>query len=261
MENLFNLPKSFENSFEPFYLPKTNKSILIFSDIHVPFHSIDALTCAIQYGRKNKVDAILLNGDTLDFYKLSRFTVDPLKIDFIKEIEYAKQFLISLKKAMPKAKIYFKVGNHEERLENYLKMKAPELWGIKDFTLDSMLEFGRLGIEIIKDKRIVYAGKMPILHGHEIRLGAGTVSAARSLALKTKCSAIVSHLHQTSQHTETRLDGKVLSTWSTGCMCELHPEYAPINKWNNGFLHLMLDDNGNYNVENFKIINGKLYNS
>ena len=261
MENIFNLPRSFETNYKQFNLPKSSKKILIMSDIHVPFHSMEALTAAIQFGKENNVDTVLLNGDTLDFYRLSRFTVDPLKVDFISEINSAKQFLSSLKESLPEAKIFFKYGNHEERLEIYLKMKAPELWGISNFTLESILGLSEMGIEVIKDKRIIYAGKLPILHGHEIRLGVGTVSAARSLALKTKCSCIVSHLHQTSQHTETRLDGKILSTWSLGCLCELHPEYAPINKWNHGMLLLELDDKGNFNVENYKIINGKLYNS
>ena len=261
MENHFNLPKSFETVYEPYRMPVEHKNWLILADIHIPFHNIEALTTAIEWGRKNKVDAVLLNGDTLDFYRISHFTTDILKIDFIQEIESSKAFLIALKKSLPKAKIYFKVGNHEERLENYLKLKAPELWGITDFTLEKMLEFKKLKIEIIKDKRIVYLGKLPVLHGHEIKLGAGTVSPARSLALKIKCSGIVSHLHQSSQQTETRLDGKILSTWSTGCLCELHPEYCPVNRWGHGFINVKLDEVGNYDVTNFKIIKGKLYAS
>ena len=61
MENIFNLPRSFETNYKQFNLPKSSKKILIMSDIHVPFHSMEALTAAIQFGKENNVDTVLLN--------------------------------------------------------------------------------------------------------------------------------------------------------------------------------------------------------
>ena len=79
--NPYNLPKSDETAFEPFVF-KGHKRILILSDIHVPYHSIDAITATIQYAKKSKPDALLLNGDTIDCHRLSRFVKDPKKKKF-----------------------------------------------------------------------------------------------------------------------------------------------------------------------------------
>ena len=139
MEKHFDLPVSFQNKYTPFFIRKEDNNILVLSDIHVPYHSNEAIKTAFLYGIKNKVNTILLNGDILDFYKLSRFTTDPLKIDFANEILLGRQFFMSLRKTFPKCSIYYKIGNHEERLEAYLKMKAPELWGVPTFDYENML--------------------------------------------------------------------------------------------------------------------------
>jgi len=76
--NPYSLPASDETAFEPFVF-KGHKRVLILSDIHVPYHSIDAITAAIQYAKKSKPDALLLNGDTIDCHRLSRFIKDPKK--------------------------------------------------------------------------------------------------------------------------------------------------------------------------------------
>ena len=86
-KNPYNLPKSDETAFEP-YIFKGHKKVLILSDIHVPYHSIDAITAAIQYAKKTKPDALLLNGDTIDCHRLSRFVKDPKKRNFKLEAKY-----------------------------------------------------------------------------------------------------------------------------------------------------------------------------
>ena len=129
------------------------------------------------------------------------------------------------------------LGNHEERYEAYLRTKAPELIGTADFTMDQLLRFGELGCELIQDKRVIKAGKLSIMHGHEFgRSVFSPVNPARGYYMRAKG---ISHLwpqpSDKSEHSESNLDGKVVTTWSTGCLCELHPGYMPVNKWNHGF--------------------------
>jgi hypothetical protein len=51
----------------------------------------------------------------------------------------------------------------------------------------------------------------------------------------------------------------MITTWSLGCMCELHPPYMPLNKWNHGFAIVDLDDNGtDFEVRNKRILKGKV---
>jgi len=257
--NPFGLPESDESEWEPFVLPKAATRILLLSDIHVPYHNIDAITKAIEYGKQEKVNAIVFNGDTVDCYALSRYERDPRKRSFAEELEATRQLLKVFRKQFDGVPFYFKLGNHEERYEAYLRTKAPELIGTADFTMDQLLRFGELGCELIQDKRIIKAGKLSIMHGHEFgRSVFSPVNPARGYYMRAKASVICGHNHQTSEHSESNLDGKVVTTWSTGCLCELHPGYMPVNKWNHGFSIIRVDDNGDFEVDNLRIIKGKV---
>jgi predicted phosphodiesterase len=258
-ENKYNLPESFESSYETYKIPKVHKKLLVVSDIHVPYHSVPAITSALDYAISAKVDSVLINGDLIDQHSLSKFLVDPRKRNFKEELESTKNLLDEIQKALP-VKTFLKWGNHDERYEHFLMRKAPELIGIEEYRLSNLLGTYAKGIEVIDDKRIIYAGKLAILHGHEINMKGTTVNPARTLYLKTKASCICGHLHVSSQHTEKRLDGYLVSTWSVGHLAEEHPQYAPINNWNLGFAIIDFDDEF-FEVSNYKIIHGKAYRS
>jgi len=254
--NPFGLPESFETDFTPFDLPKSCKKILHLSDLHIPYHSITAVTTALHAGREYKPDTVILNGDLLDFYQLSSFEHDPRKRHFSQELEAGREFLRILRNEFPDAQIYFKKGNHEERLERYLKVKAPELLDIEEFQLNILLRFGELKIHTIPDKRIVRAGKLNILHGHEFRTPIiAPVNPARGYFMKSKDNIICGHSHRSSHHSEPTLGGKQLAAWSVGCLAELSPEYMPINSWNWGYATVDVFEDGTFAVDN-KIIDG-----
>ena len=69
------LPQGEKNDFSPFIL--TGKRIGILSDIHIPYHDLDALNIALNEFKRVKVDTIVLNGDIIDCYNLSRWEKDP----------------------------------------------------------------------------------------------------------------------------------------------------------------------------------------
>jgi len=252
--NPYNLPSSDETIYEPFKI--NAQRLLVLSDIHIPYHSVNSLTIAFDWAKKQKPDAILLNGDTLDFFGLSRYAKDPKKRSFSSELESFKDFITILKKTFD-AKIYFKIGNHEERYEHYLWMKAGELSGIDDFELGNIIKARAEGIEIIADKRIMKAGELNIIHGHEYFGSFSPVNIARGLFTKGKVSAMQGHNHQTSEHTEADMNGKITTTWSVGCLSELHPMYMPLNKWNHGFAFIEIDGE-DFQVQNKRIYKGKV---
>lgn len=253
--NPYNLPQSDEAIYQPYELKA--KRLLVLSDIHIPYHSIDALTCAFDYAKNEKPDAILLNGDTLDFFGLSRFSKDPKARSFANELKTFKEFMDVLKSTF-NAKIYFKIGNHEERYFHFLWMKAHEIVGVEEFELENIIKSRAEGIEIIKDKRIMKAGDLNIIHGHEFGGSVfSPVNIARGLFLKGKVSAMQGHNHSTSEHTESNMNGEITTTWSLGCLCELHPSYLPINKWNWGMALIDIDGQ-NFEVRNKRIFKGKV---
>lgn len=256
--NPYNLPKSDETLFEP-YIIKGHKKVLILSDIHVPYHSIGAITAALTYAKKSKPDALLLNGDTIDCHRLSRFIKDPKKRNFKLELDTFKALFDVFEKEL-KCKIYFKVGNHEERYEHFLYEKAGELVGVEEFEFENIIKARARGIEIIGDKRPMKLNNLWGIHGHEYIGGiSAPVNPARGLFLKAKVSTFQGHNHQTSEHTEPTLTGKMVTTWSLGCLSELHPAYMPLNKWNHGFAEIDLDPNGeDFEFNNKRIFKGKI---
>lgn len=251
--NPFKLPESEEINWEPFVIQ--GKRVMILSDVHIPYHSIDALTAAFSFAKKEKPDAILLNGDVLDFFTLSRFAKDPKGRSFAHELEAFRRFFEVVMETFG-AKVYFKIGNHEERYQHFLWMKAGELDGVQEFDLSNIIKARAEGVEVIKDKRIVKLGGLNVLHGHEFGGSIfSPVNIARGLFLRGKVSAMQGHNHQTSEHTESNMNGEITTTFSLGCLCELNPAYLPINKWNHGFA--MVDVDGqDFHVRNYRIHKG-----
>lgn len=235
---------------------------LIISDIHIPFHSLPAVKSAISEGqaRGKKLKGVIINGDFADMHAVSFFEKDPREKDFPGEIAKIIEFEAYLKATFPKADLYWKEGNHCERYWRYLMAKAPELLGVEEFQFEKVVKLEKFGISYVKDKRPIKLGKLWILHGHEFKRGfAAPVNAARGLYLRAHISALQGDCHATSQHSEKNLDEHVVSCWSTGCLCSLHPRYMPINKWNHGFAIVEVSNDGAFDVTNYRIIGGKAY--
>lgn len=256
--NPYNLPESDEESYEP-YIISGHKRIGILNDIHIPYHSIEAVTAAFDLLKKEKPDAIFINGDVLDCHQLSYFEKDPKKKQFSQELEVFKQFFEILQSTF-KCKVYFKFGNHEERYQKFLFQKAKELSGVQEFELSNIIKARAEGIEIVEDRRIVLMNGLPFVHGHEFGRGFfNPVNAARGLFLRAKHTAVQGDCHSTSEHVEKDLLGKMMTTWSVGCLCGLTPQWLPINKWNHGTATVDLSENGyEFEFRNYRIYNGKV---
>ncbi len=255
-KNPWKLPESEETKYEPFIIKA--KKLAVLSDIHIPYHSVAALSAALDFIQAEKPTAILLNGDTIDMYALSRFQKDPRKRSVAHELQATRDFLDVLSQFG--AKIYFKIGNHEERYENYLMRVAPELLGVREFELKHLLGLDARQIDLIADKRIIKANDLNIVHGHEFGQSIfSPVNIARGLFLRGKVTAMQGHNHSVSEHTESNMNGEITTTWSLGCLCELNPAYLPINKWAHGMAIVDLSDNGkDFHVRNYRIHKGKI---
>lgn len=279
------LPQGEKNDFSPFVLK--GKRIGILSDIHIPYHDLKALNIALNEFKRVKVDTIVLNGDIIDAYQLSRWEKDPNKRNHAYEMELLTIFFDDLIKMFPKVEIVYKLGNHCERYEKFIYAKTPEFIGMHVMSWKHLMnlrfescahcngtgalkgiecpncENGKVannisrGIHLVKNKRILKAGKLNILHAHEFNGVSSPVNPARGFFLRAKTNVLGGHLHQTSEHIESDMNGKISGAWSTGCICDLHPAFAPINKWNHGFAWVEVDGE-DFEVHNHKIINGKI---
>lgn len=259
--NPYGLPETFQEKREPFRLPKACNNVLVISDLHIPYHDIDAITIALDYGKKHKVNTILILGDLIDNAQISKFERDLRKRSVKQEFEATKQFLIQLRKAFPLANIFWAKGNHCIRWEKFLMNKVQEIWDDPYFQLEQRLRLNEQRVTLIDDKVLIKIGKLTAAHGHHIFKGVFVpVSPARGAYMKAKQSMIVGHLHRASHHPEITADGEVISCWSTGCLCELKPSYSPqVSNSQHGFAHIVVENNGNYTVKNYQIIKGQIH--
>ena len=165
-----------------------NKFVVL-SDIHFPYQDDKAIKAVYKFLEQYPVDTIILNGDILDFYDVSSFDKDPERINSLQEeINLAQKFFKKLRDLSPNGRIVFVKGNHEQRIERYLK-KHPELYSLDALKLPNLLGLDKFNIEY-KDKGFKL-GSLKIIHGDMVRKF--SAYTARGELEKHDSSGISSH--------------------------------------------------------------------
>ena len=231
---------------------------LILADMQIPFHDDKAIITTLKHGKDKKINSVILLGDICDHYAISRFDRDPRRK--LKDEVHKTEFILEIiRDVFPDAEFIWLKGNHEERYEITLRRKTPELFGIDQFSYEKLYHTDDYNIKVIEDRRILRFGKyLKLLHGHEFTGGYGTVNPARTAFLKAKDNVVVAHNHRSSSHKEKTIVDKIISTWSIGCLCNLHPRFMPINNWNLGFGRARRDED-NFRFNNYGILNNEIY--
>lgn len=233
--------------------------VLCLYDVHVPYHDPKALHCAINEGVRRKCDTIFLGGDIVDAYEISRFEKSKYKRSWKEEIQLTKQFFSFLRFKFPNARIYYLFGNHCLRYQAYIRKNASALEGIDVFEFANLFDFEKFGITEIDPSSTAKYLSLNMLHGHEFGGSVfSPVNVARGLYMRAKTSAMCGHSHQTSEHTETDMNGKLTTCWSVGCLSELRPDYSKYAKYNHGFAIIEGKGKDKYHVTNYRIQNGEI---
>jgi len=252
------------NDYTPFVIPKEVTRLGIMNDIHFPFHHKKNLNAAVDYLQSKECNGILLNGDIIDCYKGSVFLKDPRMRDIVDEMNILREFIDTLNHKMG-CPIFYKLGNHEERIELNVMRSVPEL--VHFVTFESCLsdngnfDFDEYKLTVIKDKRIVkFTDNLSILHGHEYRTGMfNPVGVARWLFTKAKANAACGHAHKNSSYSEPTIENHIVETNSIGCLCDMHPKYMPLNFWSAGFAYVRRIENNNFKFSNLIIQDGVVF--
>lgn len=255
------MPSSKAESWTPHDLGVVGK-IGILSDIHVPYHDETAVRVAVDHLLEVGVDGLILNGDIADFYAISRYMKDPAQRDFSGELVAVRQFIAWIRQTFPEIPIVFKSGNHEERWNHWLWQHAPEISEQPMMSLAAWLHLDIHDITLVDDKRPILAGRLPVMHGHEKGTGiSAPVNQARGAFLRLHHTVLEGHGHRTSVHCEPDMWHSETTCWSTGCLCDLRPDYARLNKWNHGFAVVDVHADGEFDVENLRIVGEKVRTS
>lgn len=237
----------------------SKETALVFSDVHIPFQDDLALNTMFDYIEDMEIDPsiIIILGDLLDFYKISKFIKNPKKKDISKEIEIAKKFLISLRNKFPYARIIFKEGNHERRLVSYIWQNASDIYDLVEDLLEIKLGLKDLNIEYCYKPFKV--GNLWFLHGHEKAGGSYNPEYITNVMWKyIHDHFMVGHFHRTQDKIFKRIDGKTYWGGAVGYLAG-EMDYAVLNNWNHGFAVIDFDEKGNFRASNKKIYNGNVY--
>jgi len=251
----FGIEESIGKEYTSLRLEDKFKKVGIMSDIHVPFHSMSALTCAIKYLRDESIDCLILNGDIMDFYAISRHEKEKDLRDFAKEIEMGRNFLQKIRDLFPLIPIYYKMGNHENRWQRYLNEQAEEFSALHEMQFEPFFRLDKLGLTYVPDWQGIEVGNLLVAHGHELM--AGGMNPSQTTFNKTFCNTLIGHVHRTTNTIKKTGFKEFIHTHSTGCLTQLSPKYYPFAQHNHGFA-LVHIENGKTKVDNMVIKDGKI---
>ena len=205
-----------------------NGTVVIASDIHIPFQDDAAVRSFIKYCKEKQPEVVVLNGDVLDMFMLSRFTKGEGR-NPLEEMTMCQGFLDSLRKAVPDADIYYVIGNHENRLEKYVLTKAPELASLIEdvFTIIKTSDYRVRGCA-----SVTFNDNFVCKHGTLLGNKSG-LSAIKEME-NAYMSGATGHTHRLARYS-TRKAGRRFIWLETGCLCDLSPEYMIDPDWEQGF--------------------------
>lgn len=259
--NPFSAIVSDSEDFEPYVLSNKDNNIGIISDLHIPNHRLEPIEIAVKKLKEEKVNTIIINGDLLDNTPFTRHEGKrPSASEVRRWFDLSEMFLEFLRDQFQNCRILWAEGNHDYWYRRWMNQHAWQLDDDPYFSLQERLHLEEYKIEFVPQSQYIMAGKLSIAHGHHVIKGIiAPVNAARGVYTKAKKSMLIGHVHVESSHTETDLHGDIVTTFSTGCLCTLTPEYQPMaSKACHGFAHVLTDDDGNFIVKNYRIHKGKL---
>lgn len=216
------------------HLAKQEQRVLVISDLHGLHYDPLAWARVLNDIPIIKPHRIIMNGDMLDFYEISRYTKNPdVEQSVAQEIEHVKTLFQQLR-LIYDGPIDFIPGNHEERYELYLRTDAKKLAGLKVLELPNLLELKDLGITMHQVDGFLLRPDYYVYHGSLVRKHAALT--AQGELDKMDVSGTSGHTHRLGTYRKTGILGR--RTWSeSGCLCNLNPEFVKgTANWQHGYL-------------------------
>lgn len=248
-------------------IPTTYEETIIGSDIHFPFQDDLAVEAFLKTCQRRKPKRIVLAGDVVDFYRISKFDVDPMRQESLQdEIDAAVAFLTRLRQLCPHAEIHFVEGNHEQRLRKYIISKAGELASLRSLNIVEQLHLKPLGIEFHPMKgRTAYVAIGDTLIGHFQECNAQSGYTATNIMRKKPMNIVQGHVHRLAVVYKTLFGSKRIKGIECGCLCNLDPDYVADPDWQQGFVIIKELSNGMTDIQLIEVtdgvcvIDGKVY--
>lgn len=176
--------------------------ILVVPDTHIPYHNQRAFDLMVKVAKDLKPKHIVIIGDFMDFYAVSSHSKDPRRATmFEEELVTGNTALDVLDSLGAKHKVFIS-GNHCDRLDRYLRDKAPELADI--VSVPDLLKLQQRKWQFVPYRRDAEIGKLTFTHDVGV---AGRNSVFKSLDTYQH-SIITGHSHRLAYIVEGNAKGE-----------------------------------------------------
>jgi hypothetical protein len=183
-------------------------TVCILPDVHTPYHDRVAWGVALDYIRRGRPGMVIQVGDFSSFDSVSRYSPDPRRVlPLEEEIAGSNDALDELDAAcraggVPRGNRWMLEGNHEVRLDAYVRERAPELRPFVDWR--GMLNLDQRGWQTLPYLEALELGELSITHD----IGRAGVNAARQSLLDYGHNLVFGHTHRVSVAYQGTVRGK-----------------------------------------------------
>lgn len=220
--------------------------IIFPTDEHYPYQDEEARAIALKIASDFDPHIRIAGSDGIDFYSLSRFDKNPLrmKVGALQEdIDAWKKGQREWLDATPHANVKFLMGNHEDRLRRYL-WKNPVLFGMDGLKIENLLNFDKLMIDVENGENAYNEFSMKglvIRHGSVVRKFSAFTAKAEMEKEFHSVNVLTGHTHRGGSYYITGRNG-VVQAHECFCLCSLFPEYVESPNWQQGIVLVEIDE-------------------
>lgn len=238
------------------------ETVVVLSDIHIPWHSEQALLLALDFCKKKQPDIIVLLGDIVDFSGISDYN-KTLKdeMGMVFDLLKFRAFMALVKTLCPNSKIVLVKGNHCDRYTRWWAADGNRAMGT---AASLFMPFNRvIGADDMNIPVYEYGHwwehrNFMFVHtaGYSGAVNSSSVSERKAIQ-KMQCSGIQGHHHRVGMCVTKTASG-YLGFYGNGCLSSLNPHYTTNPDWVNCFSVLkFLPNSSRFNWTPVLIIDGK----
>ena len=223
----------------------SKRNIISAGDFHAGFTDKKAMRSFEHVLAEGFYTDYVVLGDIVDWDSISKFALGKPGIlvrriaDQAKEAkETLSRHVSLLERNNPHIRLYFCIGNHEFRLEDYID-RNPALSGL--LSIQELLGLNQLGFTCVGMGDMLKIGSVSFCHGikHGVNHARGTATQSRTPFI------IYGHVHSIESSATQGFGGAKERAFSAGCLCNLKMSYQKkqgyANNWEHGYIEVNID--------------------
>lgn len=166
----------------------------VVTDMHAPLTDHAAVSAILGCAAEHQPDVWANLGDMIDGEAVSQWIKDPAHLNGLqRELDYARTHWADVRQMLPRTRLIYCEGNHEERLPIWI-MKNPGLGGLDCLTIPNLMQLDRCKVQWFTRNQRCWLGKLLLIHGNAASINSG-YSASTEMR-KRRCNGISGHCHR-----------------------------------------------------------------